>query len=181
MTKLWQELTDELGSAFKNQYGMAGGTAFIKWSKELKEFDETQLVKGFEKFKNAGSTYMSLNIFRNHCKHKPEDLGLPDLETAYQQMIHGQWSRMPDAFRIVFGEHRYVISRMPEDQARKKFTELYKNTVQRIANGEVFEIKKRVEIEHNPSGTTHANNNGLTGKAALKSILGMMGSTKARD
>ena len=177
--KLWTMLTAELGSAFRSQYGAPEGEVFNYWSRELSEFSESQLVSGFEKFKNAGSTYMSLNVFRNHCKPKPEDLGLPSLQESYQDLILGRWSKMPTPFRVAFADHRYRLRQMSESEAFKKFTELYKNTVQRIASGEVFEIKKRVEIEHNPSGTTHANNNGLTGKAALKSILGMMGSSKS--
>jgi len=68
MSKLWGLLTIELGSAFCRQYGNAGDPVYEIWSKELDQFTEKELVAGLEKFKNSGSTYMSLNIFRNHCK-----------------------------------------------------------------------------------------------------------------
>lgn len=68
MDKLWGLLTIELGSAFCRQYGNAGDPVYKIWSKELDQFTEKELVAGLEKFKNSGSTYMSLNILRNHCK-----------------------------------------------------------------------------------------------------------------
>lgn len=67
MTKLWHLLTQELGSAFKNQYGLAGGAPFNHWAHELRFFSEAELVAGLEKFKASGKTYISLSVFRSHC------------------------------------------------------------------------------------------------------------------
>ena len=76
--KLWGLLTIELGSAFCRQYGNAGGPVFHIWTKELCNFTEPELVAGLQKFKNGSSTYMSLNIFRNHCKKEPVNNSVSD-------------------------------------------------------------------------------------------------------
>lgn len=76
--KLWGLLTIELGSAFCRQYGDAGGVVFHIWTKELCCFTEPEIVAGLLKFKNAGSTYMSLNVFRNHCKPDPVNNNMSD-------------------------------------------------------------------------------------------------------
>jgi hypothetical protein len=68
MTNLWGLLSGELGSAFYKQFGQAGGAVFNHWTQELYEFTEQEIFAGLNKFKNSGSTYMSLNVFRNHCK-----------------------------------------------------------------------------------------------------------------
>ena len=68
MTNLWGLLSGELGSAFYRQFGQAGDAVFNHWTKELSEFTEQEIFAGLHKFKNSGSTYMSLNVFRNHCK-----------------------------------------------------------------------------------------------------------------
>lgn len=93
--KLWGLLTIELGSAFCRQYGNAGGAVFHIWTKELCCFTEQELVAGLEKFKCSGSTYMSLNIFRNHCK--PEvNTNMSDERAAKtledQRLIHAEIS-----------------------------------------------------------------------------------------
>ena len=118
-------------------------------------------------------------MFSGWCEPSAEDMGLPSLEAAYQDLIHGRWGNMPIAFRVVFSSQRYNLRDMNEVQARKKFTILYRETVQRIANGEKFEIPERPAIA-SPSGTTHTKINGPTGNEAMRNLLGMMGSRKAR-
>ena len=91
MVNLWGLLTIELGSAFCRQYGNAGGPVFHIWTKELLCFTESDLVAGLQKFKNSGSTYMSLNVFRNHCKkdvvnNKANEKALGTLES--QRRLH---------------------------------------------------------------------------------------------
>lgn len=93
MTKLWQLLTQELGRAFETQYGRAGEATFKHWALELAEFTEAQLVQGLNKFKKSGSTYMSLNIFRNLCEPKAEELGMPSFDETFRDLILAEWSK----------------------------------------------------------------------------------------
>lgn len=82
MASLWQLLTIELGSAFCKQYGDAGDETFFYWCKDLEEFSEQDLVRGLEKFKRSGERYMSLNIFRTHCREAkisiPKPIEIPE-------------------------------------------------------------------------------------------------------
>lgn len=175
MTKLWQLLTSELGSAFRNQYGNAGGSEFNHWAKELSEFTESQLVNGLENFKNSGKTYMSLNIFRNHCKPDAEALGLPNFEAAFRALIMAEWQNMPEAFRVLFAQHRYDLRQRSDAEARKLFRPIYEDAIKRISQGEEIKLAERIKLE-NPSGTTHTNRfKGPTGNEAMKSIKKMMG------
>jgi len=86
MTNLWQLLTIELGSAFRNHYGDAGDETFFFWCKDLEAFSEEELVRGLEKFKKSGKTYMSLNIFRTHCMEAKLALPKPILIPEGQRM-----------------------------------------------------------------------------------------------
>ena len=175
MTKLWQLLTDELGSAFRNQYGDAGGTAFNHWSKELAAFSESQLVAGLNKFKKAGSTYMSLNIFRNLCTPKAEDFGLPSFDEAFSAVIFAKWADVPEAMQVLFSQHRYDLKQLSDTEARKRFKPIYEDAIKRILAGEEIKKQERARLE-NPSGTTHTKtHNGPTGNEALSNLLGMMG------
>jgi len=160
MTRLWALLTAELGSAFRNQYGPPEGDTFNYWLHELKDFSEEQLVNGFNKFKASGSTYMSLNVFRNHCRATSSDLGLPSFEEAYKAVIFSAWGRLPVAFRVLFSDHAFNLRKLSEAEARKAFKPIYDDAVQRIARGEKFSLPNHYEIEYqprpNPSGVVHA-------------------------
>ena len=160
MNRLWALLTAELGSAFRTQYGQPNGDAFNYWSHELKDFTEEQLVNGFNKFKKSGSTYMSLNVFRNHCRSSHQELGLPSCEEAYNSVIFSAWSKLPTAFRVLFADHAFNLRKLPASEAKKTFKSLYDDAVQRVASGETFSLPNSPEIEYqprgNPSGVVHA-------------------------
>lgn len=179
MTQLWELLTKELGSAFGNQYGRAGGHVFNHWKTALSGFTEPQLMRGFQKFIDSGKTYMSLNIFRNHCRAAPRDLGLPDENVVFMALILARWGEMPEQLRIALSPYRYELRQLTEANARKRFKEIYRDVVEKIARGVIFE-KPNVPQIASPSGTVHTKNNGLSGQEALNSLLQMFGSKKVR-
>ena len=175
MAKLWQLLTDELGSAFRNQYGDAGGEVFNRWARELAEFSESQLVNGLNKFKASKSTYMSLNVLRNLCTPSADDLGLASLETAFNAVIFARWAEVPEAMQVLFAKHRYDLKQLSSTEAMKRFKPIYDDAVKRILAGEEIKKQERARLD-NPSGTTHTKKyNGPTGNEALSNLLGMMG------
>lgn len=208
MTKLWQELTDELGSAFRNQYGLAGEATFLKWAKELSGFTEAQLFKGFNNFKNSGSTYMSLNILRNHCQVKAEDLGLNSFESSYSLIQQRNWEELHPAFMHVANKtkeveivvshgggapdkkkihHRLVfdlsvLAHGTEFESRRVAKEIYDEVAKRIGAGEQFERTKlltgRTKREY-VVPDLNLDMNGPRGQDAMSSVLRMMGSAKA--
>lgn len=182
MAELWGLLTLELGSAFKNQYGNAGGTTYRHWCKELIEFSRNDLQRGFHNFKNSKKTYMSLNIFRNHCKLKAQDLGLPSEDEAFDSLIFGKWHKLPESFQVLFAEHRFNLKRLASDSARKRFKEIYKSAVDRIVSGEVIKKPECKQIA-SASGTVHTKrkHDGPTGNEAIQNLLGMMGARKAKS
>lgn len=192
MTKLWQLLTAELGASFKNQYGNVGETTFRYWAQELRDFDSSQIIQGFERFKKADSEWLNIKIFRRYCKPCPKELGLPDFEQSYQDLIFARWSNMPVEFRVLFSDHLFNLRRAPEAEARKRFKDLYDDAVRRIAAGEKFNIPMRFAIEQKPPQPAEPvkpmsdeeyqelqKNRELKGQAAMKNLLSMMGSHKA--
>lgn len=127
---------------------------FKRWCSELSEFSEQQLFDGLQKFKQSGSTYMSLNIFRNHCKPKAQDLGLMSFEQAHPLICKREWEKLHPAFQHVARQYDlYNISRMSSENSAKALLPLFADVVDRLARGESFE---RLEgVSHNPSGVTH--------------------------
>lgn len=172
MEELWEALTLELGSAFKNQYGDSSSESFGYWTKSLKEFTREQLQQGFLKFKDSGKTYMSLNILRNHCQPDHIDLGLPSFDASFKAVIMAEWQNMPESFRVLFAQHRYELRQLTDSEARKRFKPIYDDALRRIAQGEQIKMQEHVQIE-NPSGTVHGRNkyNGPKGSDAIKEML----------
>lgn len=171
MAKLWQLLTIELGAAFSNQYGDTGGEPFQHWAKELSCFSEKQIVRGFEKFKQSDSTFISLKIFRNHCKPSATDLGLPGFDQAFKALIMAEWQNMPESFRVLFTQHRFNLRQLSDTEARSRFKPIYDDAVRRIAAGEEFKIEQRDQL-YGPSGTVKRERyNGPKGSDAIKLMM----------
>lgn len=89
---LWKHLTHELGSAFKNQFGVAGGVEFEYWLEQLTSYSENEIAGGLQLFKNSSEKFISLKIFRSFCdearrqaKKGREYPALPKLHNAAAQ------------------------------------------------------------------------------------------------
>lgn len=169
--KLWALLTAELGTAFRTQFGEPEGKVFDFWRKELSEFSEAQLVDGFNKFKNSGKTYMSLNVFRNHCKKSHQDLGLPSAEQSFKAVILAEWAVLPEAFKVIFAPHRYSLRQLSAIEAFKQFKPIYEDAVRRLADGEVIKMPERPLIEMQKPKISAVHKNGLKGSEAIKHLL----------
>lgn len=164
-------LTVELGSAFCRQYGDIGGPVYRQWANDLKCFSEKQLVEGLRRFKESGSTYMSLNIFRNHCKPSANDLGLPGFDESFRALIMAEWHKMPESFRVLFTQHRFNLRQLSDTEARNRFKPIYDDAVRRIAAGEEFKIEQRDQL-YGPSGTVKRERyNGPKGSDAIKLMM----------
>jgi hypothetical protein len=145
MLDLWEVLSKELGSAFVKQYGKPLGASFDHWTNELLEFSAEELYAGFERFKKSGSTYMSLNVFRNHCRPTAEDLGVDELDDALLRVCAGQWERLHPCFYAVCAKHRFKLRTQSYAEARREFVDLYRLVLKRVSRGEQFEPQKALE------------------------------------
>ena len=172
MKKLWEAFSKELGTSFNSQYGSSEGETFFYWEKELSKFSQTEIQKGFVKFKNTDSTFLNIKLFRALCEPDHIDLGLPSFESSFKAVIMAEWQNMPESFRVLFAQHRYELRQLTDTDARKRFKPIYDDALRRIAQGEQFKIQERVQIE-NPSGTVHGRNkyNGPKGSDAIKEML----------
>jgi len=209
MSNLWGLLTTELGSAFCRQYGDAGGPVFLVWAKDLSNFTEAQLIQGLASFKASNSTYMSLNVFRNHCKPSAADFGLDSFESAYHKIIDRAWEELHPAFHKISVEkykttvmvRQYLgddpttapvyknarklkhqigfLNSMKDFDSRRVVKKLFDEVVKRVSEGETFE---RLILVTDQSGKKNPNwQQTDTMKTAMGNILGMVGSRKARD
>lgn len=172
MTKLWQLLTFELGSAFKRQFGKAGELVFHRWADELQTFSEPELVRGLERFKNSGSTYMSLNVFRNHCKLDNQDLGIESFDVALLGVCRRDWENLHPAFQHIARKFDLFNLRLASsDKARNMFKPLYAEVVKRVADGEEFERVEAISSSANQKPEL-TDKDREAGRKALKALLG---------
>lgn len=148
MQELWEALSIELGAAFKNQYGDASGSVFEYWERELRDFSRDDIQRGFVKFKNSDSTFISLKIFRKLCKVSGEDLGIEEINKAMLKTIRGQWDELHPAFQAVARDYNlYQMRRVSADESMKMFKPLYDEVIKRIASGEEFQPVKMISKE----------------------------------
>ena len=202
MLDLWEALSVELGSAFARQFGSPQEQTFEHWLQELWKFSKEDLFKGFESFKNSGSTYISLNVLRSHCKAVGVSEGVPTIEQALTLVINRAWESLHPAFQIVaqqtyeivetrrnrFGDLVESISKRPKyDLARlrgldhqtalREIRPFYQEVVNRISTGETFErIVAIEESNETPSGTKKQFGKDR-GRKALSDLLSEMRGT----
>lgn len=175
MKMVWQILARELGPGFITQYGDTEGEDFLYWENDLKELSSSDFERGLIKFKSKSGTFISLKLFRELCIASNDDLGLPSMQDSYLSLVLGEWHKMPEAFRVLFVQHRYQLRNMTDTAGRAFFKPIYEDAIKRIAAGEQIKIQKR-EMLDNPSGLTKSKKvDGPTGKEAMKILLKTMG------
>lgn len=130
--------SSKLGKPEKNN------SAFQTWRNGLSGITPGQIARGLEHCIRSGDAWPpSLPQFREYCEVKPEELGLPSLEQAYQvaRQQHPDWSQLHP---IVYHARRAVG--MPEmvteadNVIRSRFERAYQSLVAQVLAGEVFEM-----------------------------------------
>ena len=175
MLKLWQAFSRELGAAFNSQHGQPEGETFCYWEKELRAFTEDQLQKGFIRWKKSENTFLSIKLFRSLCEPNAETLGLPSFEVSLKAVILKEWHKLPEAFRVLFAQHRYDLKIRSDAEAKKYFKPFYEDAIKRISQGEEIKMRESIKLE-SKSGTTHTRHiNGPTGNEAMAQLKKMMG------
>lgn len=195
MLDLWEALSVELGSAFTRQFGSPKEAVFEHWLNELWDFSREDIAHGLRSFKDKGSTFISLNVFRNHCKPSGAALGLPALDQALRLVTIRAWEDLHPAFqkiaqeRVVVVEEfngakrkveklRFNLSQLKYEKdsrsARDLFKPFYEEVVRRVREGEEFERIKMISSETSTPSGTITNNSRKKGRAVLSELLGEM-------
>ena len=93
------------------------------------------------------------------------------MEAAFKAVIMAEWQNMPEAFRVLFAQHRYDLRQLTDSEARKRFNPIYDDALRRIAQGEQIKMQEHVQIE-NPSGVVHSKKySGPKGSEAIQAML----------
>lgn len=85
------------------------------------------------------------------CRPSPEELGLPDLDTAYRHACVSNWSH-PVVYEAAKRIGTFEIRSMPESKSRPLFERTYRAVCAEILAGATFEVPKRAAIEHKQDG-----------------------------
>lgn len=201
MLDLWEALSVELGSAFIRQFGSSKESTFEHWLQELWGFSSEDIFKGLERFKQAGKTYISLNVFRAHCQARGAARGLPDLNQAYRLVMARAWEDLHPAFQHIAQERvtvkeeflragkKFKVQKLKYDfaamRAMKEFDSLrafrpyFDEVNDRVASGESFE---RIEsLEHDPKTPRSEESIKRSIQAGRSTLSDLLSGLKARS
>lgn len=84
------------------------------------------------------------------CHPTTEELGLPDMDTAYRRACVSNWTH-PAIYEAAKRIGTFEIRCMPESKSRPLFERTYRAVCAEVMAGATFEIPKRTAIGHKPS------------------------------
>ena len=174
-------MSEIYGAQFANQYGETGGESFQTWCLGLRDLSPSLIRRGFAKLLNRESTFVpNLNEFRQLCHVSAQDLGVPDLTTAYHEacshshnVLNHAWSH-PAVYEAGRRTGWYEIR--SGSASKKQFKIAYDNVCESVKRGEQFVVPEadssKLEFQHHGrrSRTQRCRE---TGNAALAQLKGM--------
>jgi hypothetical protein len=111
------------------------------WASGLSEFSESQIKHGLFKAQDFRG-FFNLPAFRELCRVKPEDLGLPDVKKAYVEAcmaptpkVKHKWSH-PAVYHAGKQTGWFELSSLPEEQMFARFKSFYASYCDRVMAGE---------------------------------------------
>lgn len=114
------------------------------WAAGLSDMSEAQIKMGLLKARDF-TGFFNLPVFRDMCRIKPEDLGLPDVKKAYYEACRApspkakqKWSH-PAVYHAGVLTGWFELASFPEDQIFPRFKTFYAGLVDRLMNGESIE------------------------------------------
>ncbi len=139
MAMLWDVFTHQLGAKFSNQYGPAGGVAFLSWAKTLKSIDAATLREAFRAFLQSDEKFFDLHTYRHFIVEvKSKNMGLPDLDGAWSLVQKKRFDELHPAFHRIVAPRMFDLKFASTEKSEKLFKKLYNEVVQRVLSGEVF-------------------------------------------
>lgn len=114
------------------------------WGSGLADFTETQVKHGLIKARDF-TGFFNLPAFREMCRIKPKDIGLPDVKAAYQEACMAttpkskhKWSH-PAVYHAGVATGWFELSSFPTDQIFPRFKTFYAGYCDRVMQGENLE------------------------------------------
>ena len=145
------------------------------WGRVLGSLSGKDIARGFDRCIERGAEWPpSLAEFHRLCLPSAEELGLPDIDKAYNDAIRKRWLH-PIVYRTVeqIGVHEFRL--MGDDAARKLFRRVYGDLLMRAAKGEAFTMpeQKHMAIEYKPIDTSDWPKGKDANIAKMREILNM--------
>jgi hypothetical protein len=163
-------MIQELGSAFRNQYGDAGGESYKYWSAQLAGYSPETIKRACDLFRKSDNTFISIARFRQLCD---QTLACSQSE-ALELCLAGKWSQLPPVFQHMVAPRMYNLKRLEHSSCKREFSELYAKCLSEIKEGAEYEPIKAVEDQSNtnPSGVVHASRFASeNGREGLRSVI----------
>lgn len=108
------------------------------------DMDASMLKTGLRKAADF-TGFFNLPAFRELCRLKPEDIGLPECKAAYMEACRApgpkakqKWSH-PAVYHAGKNTGWFELSSFPEDQIYPRFKTFYQQLVDRVMNGEALD------------------------------------------
>lgn len=160
-----------------------GGTDYRIWERDLADLSSEEIRHGLEKSKDFIG-FFDLPKFRQLCKRTPEDMGLPDTRSAYNECFAGgftldrAWSH-PAVYRAAAATGSFEMQSLPNDQLYPLFKHNYEVMVDRVMRGEILEtpvqkvIPAKLDIPLTPEQEAERFQRGADALASLRAELGL--------
>lgn len=140
------------------------------WKRDLQALGVTDWLMGVGLHKSASLEWPpSPAEFAALCHPTAEDLGLPDIDTAYRRACVSSWTH-PAIYEAAKRVGTFEIRSMPESKSRPLFERAYKAVCAEVLAGAVFEVPKRTALQHKPAPARREV--AMEHLAKMKSIVG---------
>lgn len=183
VVRLWKKMVMRLGHRWSSAFGDAlnderelTDTA-DEWRRDLGDLTVDQVALGIDRSRvMPGSWWPTLQGFRELCMPRPEDIGLPTVERAYQQAVNKDWHH-PVVWHAVQEIGAYEFHHQAEAKSRPLFNKVYGALVARAIAGEVFEVPvvEGPRIAYEAPVVVESHGDPKSHIAAMKELLGKGG------
>ena len=108
--------------------------ALQEWATILDGIDEAGIERALRRCLTAFPTYPPKPAeFLALTRITPAELGLPSLDVAFRAAVAQRWRDHPLVWHAVTAIGQYEFQRLPSDQARRRFDEVYETIVAYVA------------------------------------------------
>jgi|GEM_PF-4253930 len=140
----WVEMSRMWPSYWAKHMGDVGGETYKTWGRTLAGLASHQIERGLERLRYSGAQFPpSAPEFRRYCAPRPEDVGLPDADTAMHKAQKREWD--PYAvwharqLLVEKGWSGYDMRRATPDEIMPDWRRVWGEILQRADAGEHFE------------------------------------------
>lgn len=120
--------------------------AILIWFDALKDLSVYDIKRGIDVCASSSSGYVpSLGEFKDRCLPSMEELGLPEIDEAWDMAINQKWD-CALVWNTVVSIGVYEFRNRGQKENQQKFAETYSKFVQRARKGEQFIVASNPQL-----------------------------------